>query len=67
MQGGAGEDVSAWVCGAQRLRPESLGPKAMYELHVLAPALPARRAIPHFYSSGAASCIAFAALDRLEP
>ena len=46
-------------------KAESLGPKDVNCTFWLL--LPARRAIPLYFSSGAASCIAFAALDPPEP
>ena len=62
--------VGVWICrlsGCVELeaKAKSLGPKDVKCTFWLL--LPARRAIPLYFSSGAASCIAFAALDPPEP
>lgn len=64
---GAGACVwTVGVCVELEAKAESLGPKARYELHVLAPAA-CTACHSAFFSNGAASCIAFAELDPPEP
>lgn len=58
--------MCVYGCVELEAKAESLGPKDMNCTFWLQ-LLPARRATPLFFPSGAASCIAFAALDPSEP